>query len=112
MLPIRPRSPVVLISLFSMLLAISAESASCRAGAEGGDLVSHFADALPSGWSASIVSSEGKCFVDITTPPMETEPSASGNSAPRFGKTSVVVTVLLLAASASSALFFRFRVFH
>jgi hypothetical protein len=66
------------------------------ARADEGDLVDRISKALPSGWSVDISSFEGKCFVNITTTPMETKGSVYGQSFPGVRVMRLVVSVTIL----------------
>lgn len=64
-----------------------------EATANEGDLVSGISKALPSGWSVTISSFQGNCFVDITTPRIDTQGSMYGNSYPGVDKKRLGVSI-------------------
>jgi hypothetical protein len=89
---------VNMVVLWAGLLVV-AGGTPCHSGitrADEGDLVNHIAKALPFGWSVDISSLQGKCFVDITTAPMETQASVYGSSFPGVKQMRLGVNVRIL----------------
>ncbi len=66
------------------------------ARADEGDLVDRVSNALPAGWSVDISSFEGKCFVNITTAVMETNPSRYRQGRPDMNKRARLVVSLTI----------------
>ena len=87
-----------IIVLFVGLLAMAGHMP-CHSGtvkAAEPDLVNRISKALPSGWTVGISSFMGKCYVNITTAPMETEGSRHSSSYAGIDKMRLSISIKIL----------------
>ena len=82
--------------LLAPVLCWAAEPKAKESIANEDDLVSGISKVLPSGWSVTISSVQGKCLVEITTARMETQASMYGNSYPGVDKKRLGVSMQVL----------------
>jgi hypothetical protein len=66
------------------------------ATADEDDLVSSIAKTLPPGWSVTVHSLQGRCFVEIMTARMETKPSRYGSSYPTIDQKRVGISIQVM----------------
>jgi hypothetical protein len=78
-----------------MTIGIDPSVINNSAMAEEGDFVGQISKVLPSDWSVDIYSAFGKCWVNITTAPIDTEASkyAQGNPGVERAKLSIQISI-------------------
>jgi hypothetical protein len=101
MLPRKTRI-VLCVGLLAMAGGMPCRSGTAKAAEP--DLVNRISKALPSGWTVDISSLEGKCYVNITTAPMETQASIYGSSYPGIDKGRLGISTKILPCYAPEML--------